>query len=217
MELSHFLYVFCEISAYSVGIPIILSFFYFNRSNRTIRILFYFLYLSAILDLITIILANYKQNNALIAHLDTLSQVIFLGLFYYYSLKIKFIRKSLILITICLALFTIINGIFIQGLDHFNSYSRTAVNIFLIFPPLLYFYELFVMDKIVKIEMESMFWISIGTLIYYTGTLFVFILYMNSNFGLSKEINIQIWVVNSFLNILQNILFGVAILCLKKI
>lgn len=217
MALSHFLDVFCEISAYSAGIPIILSFFYFKRYNRTIRFLFYYLYISAIFDLISILLAEYKLNNILFAHLDTLSQIVFLGVFYYYSLKIQLIRKSVILITICLALFTIINGIFIQGFDHFNSYSRTAGNIFLIFPPLFYFYEVFIQDKIVRIEKEPMFWISVGTLIYYTGTLFVFILYMNHNFGVSEEISNQIWVVNSVLNILQNMLFGIAILCLKKI
>jgi hypothetical protein len=73
------------------------------------------------------------------------------------------------------------------------------------------------MEKIVKIEKEFMFWVSVGTLIYYAGTLFVFILCLNPEIGLSKEISNQIWVVNSVLTILQNILFGGAILCLKKI
>lgn len=209
--------VFCEISAYTVGIPILLSFFYYKGYNRNIRVLFYYLYISLILDVVTIILAHYKINNSINSHLDTLAQILFLGVLYFYTLKVQTLRKPTISITIILVLFTILNGIFIQGFDHFNSYSRTAVNMFLIVLPLFYFYELLRMEKIVKIEKEFMFWVSVGTLIYYAGTLFVFILCLNPEIGLSKEISNQIWVVNSVLTILQNILFGGAILCLKKI
>lgn len=169
------------------------------------------------MDVVTIILAHYKINNSINSHLDTLAQILFLGVLYFYTLKVQTLRKPTISITIILVLFTILNGIFIQGFDHFNSYSRTAVNMFLIVLPLFYFYELLRMEKIVKIEKEFMFWVSVGTLIYYAGTLFVFILCLNPEIGLSKEISNQIWVVNSVLTILQNILFGGAILCLKKI
>jgi len=208
---------FCEISALSICFPVILTFFYYKETNRTTRIFYFFLYISACFDITSIIFSNLNINDLFLSHLDTLVQVLLLGMVYYCILKISNFRKPVIFLTICLSLFVVINAIVIQGIDHFNSYSRITGSAFLIILPLLYFYELFTRVTIISIEKDFMFWISIAIFVYFSGTLFLFILFQNNNFGLTKEINSQIWIVNSFLNILQNILFGIAILCRRKI
>ena len=216
MQFSQLLYVVCEISTFSIAFPVVGSFFFFKRSEGSIKIFYYFLYLSALLDLLSIISSNLKIHNTLLSHIDTLVTVIFLGVLYFNAINIVVVKKPIILAIICLVLFIIINGAYIQGINQFNSNSRTVGSIFLILLSLLYFYQLFSRMPIIRIEKDFMFWISVGVLFYYSGTSFLFVLYRNTNFGLTTEINTQIWIVNSILNILQNILFGVAILCQRK-
>ncbi|MCU0446863.1 MAG: hypothetical protein MUE85_18340 [Microscillaceae bacterium] len=71
------------------------------------------------------------------------------------------------------------NSIFLQKIYTFPSYALYLESILLILLSLLYFYQVFTELKVEKLWEEGMFWFSIGILVYYSGTM---VMYLSSNY-----------------------------------
>jgi len=208
--------IFLKISAFSIGIPIVLSFFFFKSIKGNLIPFALFIYFSALLDMACGVLNTFHVHNNFISHIDTLNEVVLLGYFYYTVFENQRAKKFTLTAIILSATFVCINAFLIQGIEHFNSYSRMLSSVFFIVFALTYLRSLFISTPIKYLERDPVFWISTGTLFYFTGTLFVFVAFRNANFGLSDKVFTQIWYINSFFNILQNVLFGIAFICNRK-
>jgi hypothetical protein len=203
-------------SASSILFPFVLSLYFLKSSPKYFRFFYSYIYISLLLEIICVTLGIYHVHNNFLSHLDTLNEVIFLGYFYRQIFQNKIIRKLLYFLIPILSLFIIINAFFIQGLDHFNSYSRTISSFFFILISLGFFTQLFLQASSIHIEQNSLFWITAGILFYFSSTLFVFLMYRNKNYNMTDTLSVQIWYLNSIFNIFQNLLFSIGIVCTRK-
>ncbi len=105
---------------------------------------------------------------------NLLSMVTFFTLFYIYlkSISVKRYQKWIkLFIGIYLGL-NLINWLFIQNFAfEMSETPRVIGSIFLILTILFYFIELLRSEKIVAFHRLLLFWISVGLLLYYTGTI----------------------------------------------
>lgn len=190
---------------------------FMKRSDRKVYAWFIaFIYISALLELIGMILSLNKIPNNFLSHIDTLNEVLVLGYFYYTIFTVKIIKRIALGLMVLLILFIFFNAFFLQGIDHFNSYSRTTGSIFFLFLSLTYFALLFKNTPVKYLEREPIFWFNTGTLFYFAGTIFLFLIYQNVNFALPVKLDRQIYFVDSFFNILQNVLFGIGFICNRR-
>ncbi len=101
------------------------------------------------------------------------------------------------------ALLYIINYSFVQSLYTVNSYSIAISCLLFIALSLNYFRFLLKNLPETFVHRSPMIWINIAVLIYFGGSLFIFMLY--------NYIPTAIWILHNMLNITKNILFFVAI------
>lgn len=125
------------------------------------------------------------------------------------NIKFKNITKYAMVIITAVYL---INLLFIQGFDRFNTYTIIVGRISLIIITLLYFFELLKKVETTSLYREPMLWISTGLLFYSVGSFLIHGLYdLHSNFP--QNLSRKIWAINSILNLFLNIIYSIAFLC----
>ena len=103
----------------------------------------------------------------------------------------------------------------INGLYNFNTLTTTVGGFTVAVTTLLYFYQLIKGIEHSNLTKVPMFWISTGILFYSVGTIILFN-YFHKYIHLPPSLRTSIWTINSVLNILQNVLFTIGILCKQK-
>lgn len=188
------------ISALSILIPLISATLTYNKQNKTLKRLSVFILFSVFTESVALYYGYNGWNNMAISHLYAFIQVPLLA--WIFSSFIGGLQNKIILFsTISYLLFSIINLIFWEDLDVFNSNQRYFAAVVIIMFCSFYFIQVFVQASVVNIELESNFWMSAAILIYTAGTLFLFILKSE----LMEEGSNDYWYVNGILNIILNI------------
>jgi hypothetical protein len=122
------------------------------------------------------------------------------------------LKKVITVSCILLIAFSLINLFFIQGPNFFNSYTMAAASILMLTMSILYLKQLLNENKVIKLSRDSLFWISIGILIFHLGALPYFSLlnYLNKNF---LSLSYSLLLIIKVLNIVMYLLFSVSFLC----
>lgn len=157
--------------------------------------------LSFLFDLASYFLGSKGVNTYPIGNASMLVQAIILLLIYQDALKIS---KTLTLLSgFGYGCFFVVNYFWIQTPFLINSYSIAVSSILFIFLSLLYFRVLLKELPETFVHRIPMVWINIAVLIYYSGNLFLFMLY---NYLMSG-----VWLLHNILVLVMNILFFVSI------
>ncbi len=191
------------------SIPVILAAIYagflYHRLVTEMRILSYFIFLSAAIELVSKVMWYMKENNLRLLHLYVLLGFVLLAWFYKTILK-GFIAPKLIGgVTIGFVLFTLVNSLFFQSLDTFNSVALTVQAVLMII--LCVFTFLVLMNDIVREERQGLFsslnWINSGLFLYYLSSLMVF--YIGNQFiqFYTSLTNQYLWSMHSFFSMLM--------------
>lgn len=196
-EVINLILEFASIPVYVTTLYAILT---FRKLRRELRIFTLFIFLSGLIELISTIMWYQRINNYPLLHIYVAMGFIIQVWFYYEVLR-KFISKNLIIsVGVIFTLFTIINSIFFESIDTFNSNALTVQSILVIIFSIST-YMLFLND-IVKNESDmkltrSLNWINSGLFIYYSSSLLIFYLgdYFTKNF--SAELNQYTWAVHT--------------------
>jgi hypothetical protein len=88
----------------------------------------------------------------------------------------------------------------------FDSLPASVESILIVAYSIFYLFDQMNKPQIIFIYQEPNFWFVVGFIIYFSGTLFLFIQASN----LDREIRDNFWKINLFLNIAKNILFAIA-------
>ncbi len=186
---------------------ILLLFLNWKRLPATFRYLGYYLCWNLFIEITARILSSYSVNNLPLLHLYTIGEFLLFALLYrkMHLFKNWADKKFWIFVSVALALI-VLNSIFIQNIYEFNSYAKTMVQLILMGFAFGYFYQL--QEK--KEETESLNWVNAAVLIYYSGSLFIF---MFGNYFLDKEpkTHLIFWVINVLLNLIFQILVFIGI------
>jgi hypothetical protein len=88
----------------------------------------------------------------------------------------------------------------------FDSLPASVESILIVAYSIFYLFDQMNKPQVIFIYQEPNFWFVVAFIIYFSGTLFLFIQASN----LDREIRDNFWKINLFLNITKNILFAIA-------
>ena len=162
-------------SPLALAMPVVTGVRFFRRFSVPYKIISIQVFGAALAEMICYILWWYKRNNLFVFPFFTLWEFEMISAFYFFLLKGAHIRRIILVLMTLFALLTIADIYIVNGLRHFNNYSRSVESIVVIGYTIGYFYKVLsemVVEQPVK---EPSFWISIAFLIYFSGSLFLFI------------------------------------------
>ncbi len=198
------------ISSFIVVIPLILSIFKLKSLSEIQLKLFYLLIIVFIVEFIANILWYQKINNLPLYHFYAVIEFVLIINIYRIVLTKIFPKKFFIILGVAFTVFAVVNTVFFQNLNTFNSNVTTLLGIIVIFLSLSYFYALLKEVKYSALETNPMFWINAGFLIYFSSNLILF--FINNNmFQGSTEASYLVWGLHAIVNIVLTIFYTIAL------
>lgn len=186
------------ISSASIFIPLIIGLSKFRSLNYTQKLLFYLVIASSITETVVYVLSEFQLPNIAVYNIYTFAN--FNIIFSIYLTQVSPKRKNAMIgLQIAFNLFMIINAIFIQSFQAYNSYAILSMSVIFMSLALNYFYKLLKEVKHQRLEKNPLFWLSSGLVVYYSGTLILF-LFINqiSNADQSNiDLHLASWGINS--------------------
>lgn len=211
---------FLQILAYTtLVLPLLILLIRFKRVNNKLSrvILFYLLY-SISNEVLMAVLADlnftvsYPNTRPILYAIFTIIEFLLLSIYLYNCLRSKHFRLAQIffgivfLITALINLFLLISSNSKSELIDTIPVSTSAL-ILIIFS-ILYLFEEIQTPKIEFIYANPKFWITIGIMIYFSGTFFFFLQFSD----LSSDDQSNFWKINLVCIILKNIFFTISFL-----
>lgn len=165
-------FLFADISTYVGLIPSILAFFRLKNLLPEQRMLSILVWSSTVICLFAVLITVVlKKPNLFLLHIYTIVDFILLSLIFKPFLP-KFLSR---LLFFGFPLFAAINSIFFEHLKTENVLNRSLSALILMFYSLSFFTKTLREMKILNLEKEPLFWVSIGVLFYNAASFFIFL------------------------------------------
>ena len=139
--------------------------------------------------------------------------LLFAGL-YYFDFTSRGKQHIVLYGSAALVLFSVVNMLWLQGFEYFNTYTIMASGTLILIWIFMYFQELLQREEPTPLLRQPMFWISSGLLIFYLGNIFVA---GTINYFIREDMEVAVLLLQfiKLLNIFTFSLFIVALLCQK--
>lgn len=171
------------------------------KTGRLTQLIGLLVGLSFLCDLAMFTLGMARFNTYPVGNAFMLVQSLILLFIYRDALKAN--ASLFLLIGIVFTAFSVVNFFFIQGPFVVNSHSMVASSVGFIILSLVYFRKLLVNLPETFVHRIPMVWVNTAVLIYFSGNLFLFMLY---NYFFST-----LWILHNVLNVIKNILLFIAV------
>jgi len=159
---------------------------------------------------------NLPQSNLWIYNGFTTVRHIFLMTFFYYIINSPILKKMILWTSFIFFIFSLINYCLIQTPFKVNSYSMIISNTLITSIVILFFKQILNDRKVIRLISSTEVWIGIGILLYYSGTLPLFILF-NKLIASNSPLLTTLLFINDGLNVIMYSLFFTAFLCSPQI
>jgi hypothetical protein len=198
----------------SIVIPIVPALLQYKRLPGQLKVIVWYLFLSAISNAVTRILAYNYINNMPVMHVYTLLEFVLLALFYR---EVLAKGKTGILIPLMVSLFTLLcigNVLFLQNMHTYNTYTKSIEALLIIVLGVFYFKQN--LDSIVsgKDRNTSLMYINSGLLIYFSGSFIWFVVYNMT--VMNERMGMVMWSIHATLLLLLYVLIAIALWKYKK-
>jgi hypothetical protein len=149
----------------------------YKKLDRAFKILV----ISVVVSLFDAMLSNYLavkyKNNLLMAHIGVVYDYVFFSVAYYYLFKSKIIKTWIFVSIIILALFAIVNGLFLEPFNKVAPINiRIPAQILYALFSLLMFRQMLSYPVKVSIVKQSVFWYNTAMLFFATTLFLIFII-----------------------------------------
>jgi uncharacterized membrane protein YjjB (DUF3815 family) len=183
----------------------------YQRLDKTRRYLVWLSLLALLVSIVSMWLAYHKRPNLFLAPLDTAIEFTLLALMYRRTLRpvavVRYLPAAigLFLLGTALSYQPLLNTIEFSPIQHVTESVMVLVLV------LLYFrHKLKLPMSLAPLEHEPMFWISAGLLLYFSGSIFIF-LSSNAVLNLSQELSRNVWAIHALLYSFLNGFYVVAL------
>jgi hypothetical protein len=166
----------------------------------------------AVLTVIGEILFATKQHNLFVWNTVTILETLFLGYAFYLVIRSSKLRHFLRIGAGIFVVLAVTDFFYLSGLKAVTVYTVAAETVLLITTVLLYFEQLLQELRATSLERNPMFLIGVGVIIYFAGTVMVFLL-QNSVSGVQEMLMMM---VNSVLSLVLNSIIAWAFLLTGK-
>lgn len=196
---------------YFVGlVPVLLGILKYKYLNLVSNYVWILTCVSFSFDVILRILTYNGLPNLFIAYFYVIFEFLIITLVYRLEFKVflpKYLLEGIFFIFI---IFTFLDISLLKGLSSFNSYQRFVECILVIAYVSIYFYKLAKELKTSNLMKEPLFWFSVGLLLYFSGSIFIFI-FSNYLLTYSNEFALMFWGVHGGFLILLHLFNAIAI------
>ncbi len=135
-----------------------------------------FLLLTVIVESIGYLASIYNigNRNYWLYNVFNIIEFTFYAFLFYENFKVPLLKKLVIYFIPLLIGFSLVNYIFIQGIDRFHTYTLLFGSFFMVFFCCSYFYEWVLPEQITQnLLKQSFFWICVGLLLFYLGSVII--------------------------------------------
>jgi hypothetical protein len=190
--------------------PVLAAAYNYKHLDKVLKISALYFLVSVLSDLVLQWMNHAGvPNNWPAIHIYIALSVILLGAMYFYAFFIPALKKVILVFSVLVLVFMIVNMVWIETIWDYPSLANTVLSIMVIFFSLLYFYQLLVRQEFVHIEKQGLFWINAGMIFYFSINIFLFMLFKR----MLSEHQEGFYMINNITNIIANILFTVGLLC----
>lgn len=195
------------ISAYSILAPTLVGAIVFIGLNKQLKALYALVAITVVFEFVAIAIVAKGMNNMWMMHsYSYVEYTVIVSIFFSITYS-KIVRAVLISLTIVFFAFSVFNLIYFESLNEFNSNQRYVEGIAILAMCVMYFGELLFVAEYSYLEKNPFFWLASGYLIYFAGTLFLFLF----NKNLHKQDLNSYWILHGILNIWLNLIYTVTL------
>jgi hypothetical protein len=191
----------------TVSVPLFLALIYYRRLLKPEKVMTFFLVISGIINAVGCWISWHRQNNLYLLHIYTCIELLFICLFFGEVFDNKRMKKWLVVLALIYIAAAISNSILLQDINKFNTYARSVSAIITISFCLYYYKTKLAMTETYRWRREPVFWFVTGFLIYFSSSLFLFIL---SNFTLvmNRPLAWTLWNIHATMVLIMYLLFA---------
>ena len=180
--------------------------------SKELKILFLYLISSTIDEVLGNVWAKvlHLPNHFIINTFATL-ECILISLIFYEIFIAKDLKRIVLVsigiyVLICIYVFTILDNFY-----RFSSIINTVSCLLIIVWVFTYFYQLLQIPQLIKLYALPMFWISVGCLLYFSGTLFIFLYSEKILFQKEPILYKQLWTIYYVLLFIFRVLLAIGL------
>lgn len=203
--------IFKEYSSYVMYFSILLalvSLVFYWKFDKALKYFASFLILSGATEYLASEFTKRLGYNLFLLHLYTILEFIVLSAFFKVVFDQLGAKFSMVKITVVVVLLCIVNSIFIQPIEGFNSYATTLVGLILIAYSVYTFYLL--LEK-GSVDFSSIKWLVGGVLIYQMTSLII-LASANILIHTSAGSDIILWIIRAVIILITKMIFGIVLL-----
>lgn len=198
-------------------VPVFLTVIYaaicYRRMNRALRLFSWFLFVSGVIQAVSLVLWFLSKNNMPLLHMYVAAGFISLAVFYHHVLRDFIDQRLMVALGAGFLVFTVLNSLFLQSIYTFNSYALTLesviILIFAVSTLLLGQHE--VTSENQRQGFASLNWINAGLLIFYTSDILIFYFGDSLIDFFPSYMNRYAWVAHSFFSAMMYSCFFIGI------
>ena len=194
------------ISACSIIAPIFVGAIYFKSLSFALRILFVYVAITGPLELAASVMSAYGINNLFLFNAHIFIEFFAISAIFFFSYDSVFWRGIVGVFLVSFLGFSLLSHLLFHAWDPFYANERYAEGLMIIILCVGYYISLLRRPIHRYLERQPMFWLASGWLIYFAGTLYLFLF--------SKELldldSFQFWQIHAILNIGLNIIYVVS-------
>ena len=199
-----------QISAYTAGIPFLAGVLRWSRLRLEQRYIMYLVLFSITVELLALILGRYLHlPNLYLLHVFTIGQFLLLWAIFRTRLAPPLSQRQMWIILGIFLLAAIASAAWLDGLFQFNAHARSTSAILIVLLCLTYYYQRLTKLDVENLEAEPLFWIATGSLVYFSGSLVMFIVsnYVAADQGMS----LTMWAIHAILNTFNYLFLTIAL------
>ena len=188
----------------------LLVFILFYKRNRSlwVKVLFLYVIFSCLVDTVLLLLLDPVSHRSAMFNLLSVFTLVEYSVFSYvlYSVITNRMFRAIILIASAIFFVFSIYYFLTLGNNTFDSLPASIEAILIVVYSIFYLFDQMNKPQVIFIYQEPHFWFVVAFIIYFSGTLFLFIQASN----LTKEERDNFWKINLFSLMIKNILFAIA-------
>ena len=208
MELSDKVFtLLTDVSLISVSLPLFVVIWKRKLFKGALAVFAIYVITVAITELLTGALGQFEINNHPVLHIFVIVEFAILSIAYYWAIHNLLAQRIVVFGIICFTCFSLYYTISVSSIYKFNSIPRTVESIYFIGLTFYFFLWIVQNSSAKSITMEPMFWINSGVLIYFAGSVILYLL-TDVVSQMNQEVQSRMY---SVIHSLSNIAFNLAL------
>lgn len=202
--------ILVSLSTFAPALPLGIGLMFLKRLGRDQQILVGIIGFSLVVEILAHWIATWRTSNLPLLHLY--APIEFIAFAYIYKLWLSewWGKKVFDLGIIGFVAFSVINTLFFQSIDQWNSNAILMKSVLLMILSIAFFYRVLDQMSIDTLSYSPRFWINVSVFLYYSGSLLM-VSYTNFIFNEINDGFLLIWYFHTGFNILHYLLFGIGL------